>query len=800
LVIVIAALSSSGRRASPAPASKTSTPAAEDPRETSARAALERARAVERSQLRLVALDDVVWKHPDSAAARVAAAERDRLRAELDERMRAAARDLDAKVAALLAREDFAEALRAVDAAAAGVEAPRWPDEILRRSRDIRERAERLYEELRAKAGDADALRVAAARVRSWGLKPLIERIERELPPEVPPETRAYRIRWEAAAARASSGDFGGALADLRAAGLDLKDPALRSEAARDLEDFAALSLLRPKLRSPPGRLLPGRFLSLRVWPPAGPPRMIEGLLDQADAFRARLRTGPGPVSVEWSDVAIGDRAALFKPKEDARLVALLCLLDAEPVAARRFAADTSSIAEKYWAWGESGKGRPKPPSPEEIEARGLLFAADRDYPLPERLPEAVEKYRTLRDRLGSTPAARSAAERIARRADAGKDYVFGGAELRGDGAARRDGELAWTLSKDAPGAVELAFAALPGATYRGWVHARSCCADALAIQVQGTDLPARPLPHSKGDLPAGHAPHAARPVSRWDWIPLPLPGGSGVRRLRLSSSKAGFGISAVAVSASRTAPPSAEELKEALKRRAADAPEVFLSEGLVARWAFDEGSGAEAKDASGQGNRAVLKGATWTPDGLLGGALRVDGSGAHAEAPNTESLENVQERSFTLAAWFLAEDLPPGRAPANDARYGILHKPGHHLGPSFDHSGKFAAEFWADGGKGHGVASERTYAPGAWHHVAQVVNLEAGTLEIFVDGEWQGYLDIPRGAACVEYESRPFRIGIANPGGTAYAWPAKGSIDDARIYSRPLGVEEVRALYRLGR
>ncbi|HEX7898708.1 MAG TPA: hypothetical protein VF950_13170, partial [Planctomycetota bacterium] len=152
-----------------------------NPAETEAHAALERARKVERAQLRLAALDDVVWKHPDTAAARTAAGERDRLRAELDERLRAAARDLDARIAALLAREEFGEALRVVEHAAGTVDAPRWPDELGRRTREVRERAERLYAEVREKAVDAEGLRAAAARIRTWGVRALTERIERDL-------------------------------------------------------------------------------------------------------------------------------------------------------------------------------------------------------------------------------------------------------------------------------------------------------------------------------------------------------------------------------------------------------------------------------------------------------------------------------------------------------------------------------------------------------------------------------------------------------------------------------------------
>ncbi len=796
VLAVVGALLSSGSKTSPEAARREK--AVEDPREAAARAALEAARKAGSA----AALDDVVWKHPDTAAARSAATERDRLRAQLDDRLRAAERDLDARLAAPLSREAFGEALRLVDEAEASNEAPRWKLEMGRRRRDIRAQAEQRYDELRAKAVDADALRSLAARVRTWGVKELSERVEKELPPELSAEARLWQSRWESAALRAAGGDYAGAAAEIKSHAAGLQEPAVQAEAKKDVDDFAAIAALRPKLKGPYVRWLPGRYVSLNTWPPAGEAKRVDGLLDQADEHRARLRSAKGPVSVEWSELTAGDLAAQYaerpgsKPKDEARLLALICLLEAAPVSARtRIGKNAETVAEKWWAFGASGRGRPRPPAREEAEARALLLEADREFATPDKLAGAVEKYRALRDRLSTTACARSAIERIRRRADAGKEHVFLAADLRGEGGVRRDAEGRWVLPRDGPGAVEFEFAALPGTNYRVWALLGGCCAETLGPQVQGTDLPPQPLIVQRPELPAKHAEHPAKAPLRWEWMSLPVPKTGAARKLRLSAMKAGFAVAAAVVSSTRGAPPKLEELRSTV-----EAPEVFLAEGLVAHWGFDEGAGEASKDLAGKENAALLKGAAWSKDGIVGGAVAFDGSGAHVEIPNSKPLENLLEQSYALSAWFWATDVPPGTAPANDSRYAILLKAGHHTGLGFDGSGQFAAEHWLEGGKGNGISSGQSYAPGAWHHVVSNYNRSAGTLEIFVDGEWKAYRDIPRDAKTVDYKVTPFRLGIAVPGGKEYAWPAKGLIDEVRIYSRSLGLDEIRALYRLAR
>ncbi len=49
-------------------------------------------------------------------------------------------------------------------------------------------------------------------------------------------------------------------------------------------------------------------------------------------------------------------------------------------------------------------------------------------------------------------------------------------------------------------------------------------------------------------------------------------------------------------------------------------------SNGLVAAYSFDEGTGTSVSDASGNGNTGAISGASWASSGKFGKALTFDG------------------------------------------------------------------------------------------------------------------------------------------------------------------------------
>src|SRR5262245_50525447 len=70
---------------------------------------------------------------------------------------------------------------------------------------------------------------------------------------------------------------------------------------------------------------------------------------------------------------------------------------------------------------------------------------------------------------------------------------------------------------------------------------------------------------------------------------------------------------------------------------------------GLVAAYAFNEGTGTTVVDASGTGNTGFITSATWTT-GMYGAGLSFDGMSALVTIPDAASLHLTS--AMTLEAW----------------------------------------------------------------------------------------------------------------------------------------------------
>ncbi len=81
----------------------------------------------------------------------------------------------------------------------------------------------------------------------------------------------------------------------------------------------------------------------------------------------------------------------------------------------------------------------------------------------------------------------------------------------------------------------------------------------------------------------------------------------------------------------------------------------LAASPGLVAAYAFDEGSGTTVTDASGNGNNGTITNATWSTSGKYGDALSFNGTNALVTIPNSASLQ--LSSGMTLEAWVNPSD-----------------------------------------------------------------------------------------------------------------------------------------------
>jgi arabinan endo-1,5-alpha-L-arabinosidase len=192
--------------------------------------------------------------------------------------------------------------------------------------------------------------------------------------------------------------------------------------------------------------------------------------------------------------------------------------------------------------------------------------------------------------------------------------------------------------------------------------------------------------------------------------------------------------------------------------------------------------------------------------EGAKGSSLKLDGAGGHVELKNSDALDKVQADSYSLAAWFKADNVPPGTESDNNARFGIVVKAGWHTGLSYNNEKQFVMEHWlapAAGGDepvwaGAGTW-EDSWDAGKWYHVAGVVDRKAGATKLYLNGELKNSAEWEANKASRDTGKTPWRIGIASPGAQKWSWPAKGLIDDVRIYKKALSDAEVTALYKEG-
>ncbi len=210
--------------------------------------------------------------------------------------------------------------------------------------------------------------------------------------------------------------------------------------------------------------------------------------------------------------------------------------------------------------------------------------------------------------------------------------------------------------------------------------------------------------------------------------------------------------------------------------------------------------------DASGHNRAVVAQGkVAWVP-GKSGNGASFDGSGGHLEIPSSPDLDKVNEGSYTLSAWFKPADVPPGKEDAdNTSNYGVINKAGWHEGIRYGKDKKFVFEHWLAGPKpeepewkGAGTW-DAEYEPGQWYHVVGVVDHAGGSTKIYVNGEMANSDDWPAKSKARDYGTTTWKIGMAAPGSQQWAWPAKGIVDDVRIYKKALTDTEVSALFKEG-
>jgi uncharacterized membrane protein len=199
-------------------------------------------------------------------------------------------------------------------------------------------------------------------------------------------------------------------------------------------------------------------------------------------------------------------------------------------------------------------------------------------------------------------------------------------------------------------------------------------------------------------------------------------------------------------------------------------------SSGLVASYAFDEGSGPTVTDGSGNGNTGTIANGAWTEDGKYGKALVFNGTNSLITVPDSPSLH--LKDSMTLEAWV-------SPSVVNGLWRDVLDK-----GSDYSLEGTSAGQ--GAPAVGAMLASSRALSYGTaplpantWSHLA--VTYDGSLLRTYVNGVLVSSR-VSQGE--IASSSNPLQIG----GDRIFGRYFEGKIDEIRIYDIALTQAQIKS------
>jgi len=201
----------------------------------------------------------------------------------------------------------------------------------------------------------------------------------------------------------------------------------------------------------------------------------------------------------------------------------------------------------------------------------------------------------------------------------------------------------------------------------------------------------------------------------------------------------------------------------------------------LVAHWTFDHANGRALADASGNGHDAQLVGAAKLAPEQVGYALLLGSEGGHVECPDEFTLDLRDE--MAISCWIKV-------ATFNSHWPIIITKGDSVLRLNINQFPRRLAFNCAGltSLRGSGIRGPIELDDEKWHHV--VVTFDGQKLYLYVDGRLNTS-ELVSGRIATNDES--ISVGALSEN-SAYCW--NGSIDEVRIYTGSLAVDEIRTLY----
>ncbi len=206
------------------------------------------------------------------------------------------------------------------------------------------------------------------------------------------------------------------------------------------------------------------------------------------------------------------------------------------------------------------------------------------------------------------------------------------------------------------------------------------------------------------------------------------------------------------------------------------------LEDGLVAYWAFDEGTGDVASDLSGNGNHGTIHDGTWV-DGVSGSGLDLTGGYVNA---GTGIPSFAGTAPYSIVAW-VKGDAPQGWLVTRTN----MGPPPYEVEFGLNVGGELYFFRNAPPGMNSYVECNMGIEPGMWRLVAAVYN--GLDMSLYVDGNFEAFSDSVAGGGAPD-------IAVILGGFHFYGTPVAaldGQVDEVRIYDRALSDTEIELLYQ---
>jgi len=242
---------------------------------------------------------------------------------------------------------------------------------------------------------------------------------------------------------------------------------------------------------------------------------------------------------------------------------------------------------------------------------------------------------------------------------------------------------------------------------------------------------------------------------------------------------------------------------------------------GLVGHWRFDEGTGFAISDSCPLGINGLLgaQGPAFQ-DGMVGKALSFGGIGQ--DAAYSDIISNIDflsfgDRSFSVSFWFKSDSTGHNRLFGYGAWYNVKGyaieltqningDPGHLVLGVSSKDGFGPSSTYPEA---LGLTTIATFNDSQWHHVAAVIDREAGKANVYVDGVSQEFdpasstgtgLVLTPGTAGADISAMT-NLDAASDDRLGFGQfqsvgnPYRGLLDEVRIYAKSLSAAEVLAL-----